>query len=42
MESDFSKNQDHLKNERVTGHDLKLVEDLLKSLAQIDDECYKN
>ena len=42
MESNFSNNQDPRKNERVTGHDLKLVEDLMKSLAQIEYECYKN
>ena len=42
MESNFSNNQDPSKNERVTGHDLKLVEDLMKSLAQIEYEYYKN
>jgi len=42
MESNFSNNQDLRKNERVTGHDLKLVEDLMKSLAQIEYERYKN
>jgi hypothetical protein len=42
MESNFSNNQDPRKNERVTGHDLKLVEDLMKSLAQIEYECYKD
>ena len=42
MESNFNNNQDPRKNELVTGHDLKLVEDLMKSLAQIEYECYKN
>lgn len=42
MENNFRHDQDQIKNERVTGHDLKLVEDLMKSLAQIEYECYKN
>ena len=42
MENNNYKRNDQLKNERVTGHDLKLVEDLMKSLAQIEYECYKN
>lgn len=42
MENNLSNNQYPRKNEQVTGHDLKLVEGLLKSLAQIEYECYKN
>ena len=42
MESNLLITKDHKKDERVSGQDLKLVEELLKSLAQIEYECYKS
>lgn len=42
MENNICINEDLRKKEQVSGQDLKLVEDLLKSLAQIEYECYKS